>query len=201
MTDFAQLSKVWSASAWNALHARTFTWLGRRIEQLPEDMFRIGEIIWQLKPDVIVEVGVQDGGALLFYAMLQSVWSGWTIGVDMKEPDEFLLANIDMVIGNSTDAATVARVRDLIDDGESVMVILDSDHHYAHVTDELEAYAPVVTPGSYLIACDGIMQEWTEDNPARAARDFVSRHPVFELSPPEHVATTFWQDGYLRRKA
>jgi cephalosporin hydroxylase len=102
---------------------------------------------------------------------------------------------------------------------DTVLVILDSDHSKAHVTRELEAYAPFVTAGSYLIATDGIMRDlsdvphgephWIHDNPAAAATEFLARHPEFEREQPAWphnrstltADITYWPDGWLRRKA
>src|SRR5690606_9196549 len=125
---------------------------------------------------------------------------------------------ITLVEGSSTAPEVVEQVRGLIKPGEKVMVVLDSDHSYRHVMNELEAYAPLVSEGSWIVATDGLMQEltdvprgnaeWDRDNPAKAARDFATANPQFILEPPawpfnestlsENV--THWPDAWLRRR-
>jgi cephalosporin hydroxylase len=108
-------------------------------------------------------------------------------------------------------------VRSLIKPGETVMVVLDSDHSYKHVKDELEAYAPMVTPGSWIVATDGVMRDledvprgkagWATDNPANAANDFARANPAFKIEEPQwpfNESTlsgniTHWPDAWLRR--
>jgi cephalosporin hydroxylase len=108
-------------------------------------------------------------------------------------------------------------VRSLIKPGETVLVILDSNHTYAHVADELEAYADLVTPGSYIVATDGIMYdlfdvprgtpEWATDNPTWAARDFAAKHPEFVIEQPGWLFNegelekniTHWPDAWLKK--
>ena len=125
---------------------------------------------------------------------------------------------VELIEGSSTAPDTLERVRSTIQPGETVMVILDSNHTKGHVTAELEAYGPLVTSGSYIVACDGIMADvvgaprtqpdWGWNNPAEAARCFVKRHPEFvieEPTPPFNEGAvrdrvTYWPSAYLRRK-
>ncbi len=225
---FSAISRVWVQVGWALKHIYSFTWMGRPIIQLPEDMVRAQEVIYRVKPDVIVETGVAHGGSLIFYASLfrGMETAGRVIGVDIEiRPhnrkaiaEHSLSRSISLVEGSSVDPAVVARVRDQIQPGEKVLVFLDSNHTYAHVAAELEAYAPFVTPGSYIVATDGLMEflhdvprgkpEWRDDNPSAAAREFASRHPEFALEEPppfvfnegevrEHV--THWPAAWLRR--
>ncbi|MCI0702083.1 MAG: cephalosporin hydroxylase family protein, partial [Planctomycetia bacterium] len=126
---------------------------------------------------------------------------------------------ITLVEGSSTDSTTLARVRDAIRPSERVLVLLDSNHTKAHVRAELDVYAPLVGPGSYIVATDGIMAAvagrpgskpgWEWDNPSEAAREFASDNPHFRLEElgflfnegkiAEHV--THWPGAYLRRVA
>jgi cephalosporin hydroxylase len=119
---------------------------------------------------------------------------------------------ITLIERSSTDEQTLAEVRGLIKPGESVMVVLDSNHTRAHVLRELELYAPLVTPGSYIVATDGSMvdlfdvpggkPDWVTDNPRSAAHDFLATNPQFEIDPePTRLGNnTHWPDAYLRRK-
>nr|MBK7068452.1 cephalosporin hydroxylase family protein [Deltaproteobacteria bacterium] len=227
---FSELSKVWIQVGWALKHIYSFTWMGRPIIQLPEDMVRAQEVIYRVKPDVIIETGVAHGGSLIFYASLFKMMgnAGRVIGVDIEvrphnraaiEAHE-LSPSISLVEGSSIDPTIVERVRSMIKPGEKVLVLLDSNHTKAHVAAELEAYASMVTAGSYIVATDGLMQyldnvprgkpEWKDDNPTAAAREFAARHAEFELQEPppfvfnegevrEHI--THWPGAWLMRRA
>lgn len=224
---FEQISHQWLKVGWNQKYTYCFTWMGRPIIQLPEDMLRIQEVIYHLRPDVILETGIAHGGSLVFYASLCRVLGkGRVIGVDiairphnriaLEKHDLYPL--ITLIEGDSTDAAVVRRVKSLVAPGETALVVLDSCHTRQHVLAELEAYHELVPPGYYLIACDGLMRslsdvprgkpEWIWDNPAAAAAEFVRRHPQFVLETPmwpfcendlrENV--THWPDAWIKRR-
>lgn len=224
---FDHLAKLWTTTGWGLRYSYGFTWLGRPLIQLPEDIVRIQEVIWSVKPDVIIETGVAHGGSLIFYASLfKALGKGRVVGVDIeirphnrKAIEEHALASsITLIEGSSTDAGIVARVREQIRPGEKVLVILDSNHSKAHVAAELVAYAPFVTQGSYIVATDGVMEDlmdvpgghpsWNDDNPASAAREFAKAHPEFELALPKppfddtkvKFTPTYWPSAYLRRR-
>lgn len=223
---FALLSKLWLRSGWDTKYVYSFSWMGRPIIQLPEDMIRIQEVIFDLKPDVIVETGIAHGGSLVYYASLfKAMGTGRVVGIDVEiRPHNRAAIEahplkpwITLIEGSSTDEATVAQVRAQIRPGEKVLVLLDSCHTYAHVMAELEAYAPLVSPGSYIVAMDGIMGEvvgaprtqpdWTWNNPTKAAADFVKKHPEFSVTEPSFAfnegqirdRVTYWPGAYLRR--
>jgi cephalosporin hydroxylase len=225
---FQLISQQWINVGWNQKYSYTFTWMGRPIIQLPEDMVRIQEVIYKLKPDIIIETGIAHGGSLIYYASLCRLnGKGRVIGVDIEIRPHNLEAikvhemssYITLIEGDSTDADVVRRVKSLIKPGDQVMVILDSCHTKPHVLGELEAYHDLVTPGSYLVATDGVMKnlhnvprgqpKWSWDNPADAAVEFVQDHPEFILSQPawpfnessltENV--THWPGAWLLRKA
>lgn len=223
---FELLSAVHVKVGWNQKYSYGFTWLGRPIIQLPEDAFRIQELVFRIKPDVIIETGVAHGGSIIFYASLtQLLGRGRVIGVDIEiRPKNRaaieqhpLFDRIDLIEGSSTSAEVVEAVRRQIAPGETTLILLDSNHSYDHVCRELGAYAPMVSVGSYIVAMDGVMQdladvprgrpEWDRDNPARAARDFAAQNSDFVLEEPapmfrENTLTfypTYWPDAYLRR--
>jgi cephalosporin hydroxylase len=225
---FRLISEQWVAVGWTQKYSYGFTWLGRPIIQLPEDMVRVQEVIHRVKPDVILETGVAHGGSLIYYASLcKATDRGRVIGVDIEiRPHNRaaleahpLAGYITLVEGSSTAPATLARVSGLIRPGERVLVLLDSCHTKAHVRAELEAYAPLVGPGSYIVATDGIMAavagrpgakpEWVWDNPSEAAREFAAAHPEFALEEPGFLfnegkiaeRVTHWPSAYLRRAA
>jgi cephalosporin hydroxylase len=164
---FRILSQLWLRSGWDNKYVYSFTWLGRPIIQLPEDLIRIQEVIYSVRPDVIIETGVAHGGSLIFYASLCKLLDkGRVVGVDIEiRPhnraaieSHFLSPYITLIEGSSIDRSVVSRVRELIKPDETVMVMLDSCHTKSHVLSELEAYGPLVTPGSYIVAMDGIME-------------------------------------------
>ncbi len=224
---FNVVSDLWVKLGWNAKYSYTFSWLGRPLIQLPEDVMRIQEVIFDVKPDIIVETGVAHGGSLILYASLYEAMGtqGHVIGVDIEiRPHNRsaieahpLAKRITLIEGSSVDEGIVAQVKSQIPAGSKVLVILDSNHCYEHVLAELEAYHDIVTPGSYIVATDGIMSEvadtprgepgWITDNPTKAAADFAAKHPQFEVQQPawgfnQSSLTnniTHWPGSYLRR--
>ena len=224
---FEILSNIWLKVGWNEKYAYTFSWMGRPIIQNPEDIVRTQEVIYQVKPDVIIEIGIAHGGGLIFYASLcKSMGLGRVIGVDLEiRPhnrqaieNHKLFPYITLIEGNSIDLSIIQRVKSLVNPGEKVMVFLDSNHTKSHVLAELEAYHDLVAPNSYIVATDGIMKdlfdvprgnpEWRWDHPAAAATEFAQRHPEFVLETPPwpfnesnlSQNVTHWPEAYLRRK-
>lgn len=223
---FEELSKLWLKVGWNQKHVYTFTWLGRPIIQLPDDMIRIQEVLHHVEPDVIVECGVAHGGSLIYYASLcKLAGRGRVVGIDIEiRPHNRtaieahpLAGLITLIEGSSVAPETVAAASAEIRPGEKVLVILDSNHTREHVHAELEAYAPFVSPGSYLVVFDGIMRlvadtprgrpEWADDNPVSAVDEFLRDHSEFVVEQPVwpfneselHSNVTYSPRGYLRR--
>lgn len=225
---FDVLSQYWLQIGWALKYSYTFSWFGVPVIQLPEDMLRTQEVIFRQRPDVIIETGVAHGGSLIFYASLCKVLGrGRVIGVDIEiRPqnrrmieEHTLSGSVTLIEGSSTEPAVIEQVRSLVQPGETVLVILDSDHSRGHVRAELEAYAPLVTPNSYIVATDGIMKDlvgaprskpdWGTNNPCAAAEDFLIEHPEFVLEQPawlfnESVGlernVTYWPGAWLSRK-
>lgn len=225
---FKVISDLWVKTGWNAKYPYTFSWMGRPIIQLPEDVLRVQEMIFQLKPDVILETGVAHGGSLIFYASLFEAMrcQGRVIGIDIEiRPHNRaaieahpLFDRITLIEGSSVAPETVQKAAALIKPGEKVLVILDSNHLRDHVRAELEAYCGLVSHGSYIVATDGVMHEvadvprgtpsWIDDNPTTAAREFAAVHPEFELLRPPFVFNestldfqiTHWPGAWLRRR-
>jgi cephalosporin hydroxylase len=224
---FSALSEAWVKVGWGVKYTYGFTWMGRPMIQLPDDMIRIQEVIYRVRPDVLIETGVAHGGSLVFYASLfKAMGKGRVIGVDIEirphnrkaiEAHE-LKPYITLIEGSSIDPKMVEEVKRHVRSNETVMVVLDSNHTKQHVAGELAAYAPLVTPDSYIVATDGVMQlvydaprgkpEWTEDNPTVAAAEFAREHAEFSLEEPpfsfnEGEVTervTHWPGAYLRRR-
>ncbi|MCA8960491.1 MAG: class I SAM-dependent methyltransferase [Planctomycetes bacterium] len=200
---FRVISDYWLRSGWDTKYVYSFSYLGRPIIQLPEDMIRMQEVIFSVEPDVLVETGVAHGGSLIFYSSLfRAMGKGRVVGVDIEirphnraaiEAHE-LFDRITLIEGSSTDPDIVSQVKGQIASGERAMVILDSNHTRDHVRAELEAYADIVSVGSYLVACDGIMEglvgaprsndDWEWNNPRTAAAEFVEADERFELVEP-----------------
>jgi cephalosporin hydroxylase len=177
-------------------------------------------VIHKVRPDVIVETGVAHGGSSVFFASLFEVFGyGRVISIDIEirpHNREALEAHplrkrITLIEGDSVAPETVQATRQLISANEKVMVFLDSNHCKNHVRKELESYSLLVSPGSYIVAADGNMDdlhdvpggrpEWLTDNPKAAIHEFLAAHPEFEIDPePTRLGITYWPDGYLRRK-
>ena len=179
-----------------------FSWLGRPIIQFPQDLAALQEIIWDTKPDLIIETGIAHGGSLIFHAsMLQLLGNdGRVLGVDIDIRDHNraeieahpMFERIEMIQGSSIDGSTADQVRMIAGGAKHVMVVLDSNHTHAHVERELELYAPLVTKDCYLVVCDTLIEDmpvgsfpdrpWDKgDNPATAVREFLSATDRFEV--------------------
>lgn len=223
---FALVSRLWLRSGWDTKYVYGFTWLGRPIIQLPEDLVRVQEVIYRVKPDVIIETGVAHGGSLVFYASLcHAMGRGRVVGVDVEirpHNRQALAAHeltqyITLIEGSSIDPAVVDRVRAEVAPGATVFVMLDANHSRAHVRAELERYAPLVSVGSYVVVADGIMAslngaprtqpDWSWNNPLGAIDDFLRTRSDFAVEEPtwpfnEGQVTervTYWPRAYLRR--
>lgn len=224
---FELLSEQWLKIGWNQKYPYSFSWFGRPIIQIPEDIVRMQEAIYQIKPDVILETGVAHGGSLIFYASLcKAMGRGRVIGIDIEirphnrsaiEAHE-LSPMIELIEGSSVAKETVAKAAALIKPGEKVMVVLDSNHTRDHVSEEIRLYEQFVSPGSYLVVTDGSMQilhdvprgkpEWVLDNPVESVKAFLKDNSQFKLENPvwpfnESELTeliTHWPSAWLKRK-
>ena len=223
---FEALSLAWVRVGWSLKYYHTFTWFGLPILQFPEDLLRLQEVIYAVRPAVIVETGVFLGGSLLFHAsLLAAMGDGKVIGIDREIQPHIrealcrhpLAPRISLLEGDSTDPAVVSQVATRAGASGPVLVILDSDHTREHVYRELECYAPLVTKGSYIIAADGIMKDlydvpraqpaWKDDNPFEAVNAFAARHPEFRQQQPPWLShdspltenVTYWPGAWLQR--
>jgi cephalosporin hydroxylase len=223
---FEAISLQWIRVGYSLSYYHTFTWFGLPILQLPEDLVRMQELIYRLKPRVIVETGVYQGGSMLFYAsLLEAMGEGRVIGIDLRIPADVrekieghpLSKRISLVEASSSDPATLERIRQMIGPAAPVLVMLDSDHTRKHVAAELELFSQLVTVGSYVVVADGYIKDvwdvpraeagWKTDNPFEAASDFARRHPEFVQAQPawtysESALTenvTYFPGGWLQR--
>jgi cephalosporin hydroxylase len=213
------LAQLWTRAGWNQRQSYECTWLGVPIIQLPEDILMMQELIYKIRPDVILETGTAHGGTAIFYAsMLELIGRGRVVSIDVEIRKYNRLAiqahpmsrRITLIDGSSIDDETETRINKLIRPHDTVLVALDSNHSYHHVRAELERYAKFVSPGSYLVVFDGVMDivydapngssSWETDNPTIAVRDFLEEHPEFEVDPYyNRMRVTYCPGGYLRR--
>jgi cephalosporin hydroxylase len=197
-----------------------FSWMGRPIIQLPQDMMAMQEIIWQVKPDLVIECGIAHGGSILYYAsLLELQGHGEVLGIDRdirahnREAIEAhpMFKRVSMIEGSSLDLAVVEQVRAAAA-GKKVILVLDSNHTHEHVLEELRLYAPLVSVGSYCVVMDTVVENMPEDafpdrpwgkgdNPRTAVWAFLEENRDFEIDSQIHhkLLITVAEDGYLRR--
>lgn len=221
-----------------AKYSYNFFWLGRPIIQYPQDIVATQEVIWRVKPDLIIETGIAHGGSLILSASTlamieyaEAVEAGAVldpskpkrrvVGVDIDiRPHNRaameahpLRGRIDMIEGSSIAPEIVAKVKEIAKGFDRVMVFLDSNHTHDHVLAELEAYAPIVTPGSYCIVYDTLIEDmpagqysdrpWDKgNNPKTAVWKYLETHKEFEIDKhiDKKLLITVATDGFLKRK-
>lgn len=213
------LSNLWIKAA--AEHRVMYepTWLGRPIIQFPTDVVAVQELLWKIRPDVVVETGIAHGGSLVLSAsILELIGHGKVVGVDIeirphnREAIEAhpLKHRIELIEGSSISDITMAAVRKAVGGANTVLVFLDSNHSESHVFRELELYAELVSPGSYLVAHDGAQawvsdiprgkKEWKNDHPLNAIHKFVAQHSEFVIDPFfTRYGITSSPEGWLRK--
>jgi cephalosporin hydroxylase len=222
--EFRALSNQWRAMALERKYMNNFSWLGRPLIQLPMDAMALQEIIWTVKPELVIETGVAHGGSLVLSAsMLEMIGQGSVVGVDIEIRPHNRQAieshplghRIQLIEGSSTAPDVVAQVRAAAAGKKSVLVCLDSNHTHAHVLAELQAYADLVTVGSYCVVFDTFVEDmpddyvWTDrpwgkgDNPKTAVWEWLRSHPEFEIdkSVEDRLLVTSAPDGFLKRVA
>ncbi len=202
--SFEYISELWVKLGWNQKYSYTFTWLGRPIIQIPEDIVRLQELIFQIKPNKIVETGIAHGGtAILFASILDQIKNkGKVIAIDIKIRNKNLRAiknhslskYIKLFEGSSIDSRIFKNVKRKIKANDKVFVFLDSNHTFDHVYNELIMYSQIVSKNSYIVACDGVMnlvndtprgkRNWSVDNPIKAIKKFLKNNENFILSEP-----------------
>lgn len=218
-------------------YSYNFSWLGRPIIQYPQDMVAMQELIWKIKPDLIIEMGIAHGGSLILYASMLTLLdycdateTGSTLdssqprrrvlGVDIDIRDYNRAAieahpisnRIDLTQGSSIEPNTISQVQAYARDYGTVLVVLDSNHTHDHVLAELEAYAGLVSVGSYCVVFDTLVEDAPEeyftdrpwgkgDNPKTAVWEFLKSHPEFQIDKEieARLLITVAPDGFLRR--
>ncbi|HEX3047076.1 MAG TPA: CmcI family methyltransferase [Bacillota bacterium] len=192
---------------YNSLVWQNTSWLGIPIQKLPLDLWIYQEIIFELRPDVIVEAGTADGGSAFYLASLcEFVGNGKVISIDINpHPNRPQHHRINYLTGSSTSEEIYHTVRRMIKPGEQVMVILDSDHTFNHVLTEIRLYSPLVTPGQYLVVEDTninghpVLPGWGP-GPMEAVQQFLIENQSFMIDKArEKLFVTFFPDGFLKR--
>lgn len=206
----------WSAGVfhkWIYQHRRDETWkntywLGAPVQKIPFDLWVQQEILFETKPDLLIETGTFDGGSALFYASLFDLMGhGEVVSVDIAPQDDLPIhPRVTYITASSSDPATVQRLRGLAE-GKKVMVVLDSDHSQKHVRQELEDLAGLVSPGQYLIVEDTNVYGHPVNRehgpgPMEALEDWLKSNPPFENDPSrEKYGVSFHPRGFWRRIA
>lgn len=204
-----------------SLYSYNFSWLGRPIIQYPQDIIAMQEILWEVKPDLVIETGIAHGGSLVFYAsMLELIGKGEVLGIDIKirkhNRHEIeaspMFKRIIMLEGSSISKGVIKKVRKIVNGKKIVLVCLDSNHAHKHVLREMELYSPFVTKGSYLVVFDTIVEDlpqkffsdrsWDKgNNPKTAVFGFIKKHPEFVIDKniDNKLLISVAPDGYLKR--
>ena len=197
-----------------------FEWLGRPIIQFPQDIVAIQEIIWKVKPDLIIETGIAHGGSLIFSSsILEIIGKGEVLGIDIdirkhnkteieKHP---MSKRITMIEGSSIDQQISELVYQFAKGKKTILVILDSNHTHEHVFKELELYSPLVTKDSYLVVFDTVIEDmpknsfsdrpWDKkNNPKTAVWEFLEKNNRFKIDKDieNKLLITAAPDGYLK---
>lgn len=237
-SSFASLSRDWLQASMQRKYVYNFDWLGRPIIQYPQDIVAMQELVWQVRPDLVIETGIAHGGSLVLSAsllamldMCDAIEAGTTfdprqsrrkvigIDIDIRAHNRAAIeshpmaSRIHMVQGSSIAPETIAAVRAASAGYQRVLVLLDSMHTHDHVLAELDAYAPLVTPGSYCVVFDTFVEDmppgffddrpWdVGNNPKTALRQWLLSHSEFEVdaSWPNKLMVTVAPEGFLRRK-
>ena len=221
--DVQALSRIWVREIARHGYAYNFSWMGRPAIQFPQDMIGIQELVWRVRPDLVVETGIAHGGSLVYSASLLELLGGdgIVVGVDIdirahnraaieKHP---MAGRIRMIEGSSTDSAVVEQVREYARGCSSVLVLLDSNHTHEHVLAELRSYAPLVTLESYIVVFDTLIEDMPADliqdrqwgpgnNPKTAVRAYLAEDHRFEIDGDleAKLLITAAPGGWLRRK-
>jgi len=207
-------------------YSYNFSWMGRPIIQYPQDIIAMQEIIWDIKPDLIIEAGIAHGGSLIYYASILELLSisglgeGSVLAVDIdirehnrKEIESHpMFKRIEMNQGSSISPEIIDEIKKKAVGKNKILVLLDSNHTHQHVLEELEAYAPLVSKGSYCVVFDTFIEDmpdgsypdrpWGQgDNPKTAVWKYLENHPEFEIdkSIQNKLLITVCPDGYLKK--
>jgi cephalosporin hydroxylase len=235
--DLKSAAHAFMKSSLLPMYSYNFKWMGRPIIQYPQDMVAMQELVWEVKPDLIIETGIAHGGSLIMNASLlamldycDAIESGElldpnkpkrrVLGIDIDIREHNLKAieahpmsnRIDMIQGSSIAEEIVNRVKVYAKNYKSILISLDSNHTHDHVLEELKAYAPLTSLGSYCVVFDTVVEDMSKelsgdrswgpgDNPKTAVWEYLKTHPEFQIdkSIQNKLLITVAPDGYLKR--
>lgn len=220
-TFLKTLTRQWFERSSKHKYSYHFKWLGRPIVQFPQDILAMQELVWEVKPKIIIETGIAHGGGVIFYASLLELLGGdrmvLGIDIDIREYNRVEIAKnpmakrIKMIQGSSIDEDVIRQVYALAQDKSPVLVALDSMHTHSHVLEELNAYSPLVTRGSYLVVFDTVLEDMPDgfssgrpwgkgNNPKTAVREFLKSNDRFEVDKEieNKLLITVAPGGYLK---
>lgn len=235
--ELISVTRDWINRANSKKYSYHFEWLGRPIIQYPQDIVAMQEIIWSVKPDLIIETGIAHGGSLIFSAsmlaqldMCDAIEAGKTfdpskssrlvigLDIDIRAHNKAAIeahpmaSRIKMFQGSSIDPSIVDEVKEIAAGFKRILVCLDSNHTHEHALEELKAYAPLVTSGSYCVVFDTIIEDLPEDsfsnrpwghgdNPKTAVWEYLESHSEFKIdkSIDNKLLISVAPDGYLKR--
>lgn len=202
-------------------YSYNFSWMGRPIIQYPQDMVAMQELIWEIKPDLIIETGIAHGGSLIYYAsIMELIGKGEILGIDIdiREHNKKAILEhpmshrISMIQGSSIDEKIINEVKDFAEDKKTILVCLDSNHTHEHVLKELEAYADLTSVNSYCVVFDTIVEDlpsglypnrpWdVGDNPKTAIFEFLKTNENFVINDQidNKLLISVAPSGYLKR--
>lgn len=219
--DFAELSRRWLAASVRQRYSYGFTWLGRPVIQYPQDLLALQELVFRVRPRLVLETGIAHGGSLVFQASLLELLGdeGRVLGIDIDIRAHNRAAldahplrkRIDLLEGSSIDPQVAAQVHAHAAGRAPVLVVLDSMHTEAHVLAELRLYSPLVGPGSYVVVLDTVIEDLPDDlypdrpwsrgnNPKTAVHAFLRENARFEIDHEleGRLGITTAPDGFLR---
>jgi cephalosporin hydroxylase len=227
--EFKDLSKRWLKMSMEKQYVYNFNWMGRPIIQYPQDIMAVQELIWKVKPDLIIETGIAHGGSLILSASMLALLDvnengGKTtrkvlgIDIDIREHNRKAIEEhplsfmIDMIQGSSVDEDVVTQVHSYASEYKTVMVFLDSMHTHDHVAKELAAYANLASEGSYCVVFDTFVEDMGQDifpdrpwnvgdNPKTAVHEFLENNDGFEIdySMDNKLMVSVAPHGFLRK--
>ena len=213
-------SREWLLHSLKHEYSYHFEWLGRPIIQYPQDIIAMQEIIWKVKPDVIIETGIARGGSMIFSAsILELIGKGQVLGIDIDIRDQnkkeieknCLFKRITLFQGSSIDKKIVKEVSKICKNKKKVIVFLDSNHSHDHVLSELNAYSKLVKKGCYIVVFDTFVEDipyeivkdrpWgINNNPKTAVHEFLKKNNRFKVDYQieNKLLITSCPTGYLK---
>jgi cephalosporin hydroxylase len=218
-----QVTKQFTEQSIRSQYSYNFSWMGRPIIAYPQDMIVMQEIIWEVKPDLVIETGVAHGGSIVYYASLLELIGGdglvLGIDIDIRKHNRDLIEShpmmkrIKLIEGSSLSEMVISQVKEIANKAKRVLICLDSNHTHQHVLDELTLYAPLVSIGSYCVVFDTVVEDMPIDwdwgtrpwgvgnNPKTAVREYLKKHDEFESDKmiDNKLLISVAPDGYLKR--